>query len=129
MSNSQNSHIRTPSALSGLAVDEEAAALVPRPGAIVGAPGPMASLNIETPRSAIPAVPYTSHSTGNAFLRTFWDEMWQSTELLFQSKLSWLLLFGPLAVAGDSLGFIGEAACFTCAGLALIPCAERYAYI
>jgi len=84
------------------------------------------SLSIEIPASAVAAV---THTPTNAILRlavtTFWEEIWVSTELLFQSKLTWLLLMGPIAVIGDSTGWIGEATCFTCAGLALIPCAER----
>ena len=96
--------------------DEESASLVPRSGT-------MTAMNIEIPRTAVTAVAHTP--TANIILRTFGDEIWQSTEALFQSKLTWLLLFGPIAVIGDSTGFIGEAACFTCAGLALIPCAER----
>ena len=100
---------------SSLTMDEEAVALVPRSA-------PPTAMNVEIPASAVAAV---SHTPTNVLLRTFWDEIWQSTELLFQSKLTWLLLFGPIAVIGDSTGIIGEAACFTCAGLALIPCAER----
>ena len=52
-------------------------------------------------------------------------ELVMSTELLFSNKLNWLLLLGPLALAGDATGFLGEAACFTFSGIALIPCAER----
>ena len=95
--------------------EEEAAALVP-----------LTATNIEIPASAVASV---SHTPTNAILRlavtTFWDEIWASTELLFQSKLTWLLLVGPIAVYGDSTGYIGESTCFICAGLALIPCAER----
>lgn len=96
--------------------DEESASLVPRSGTLT-------AMNIEIPLTAVAAVSHTP--TASVILRTFGDEIWQSTELLFQSKLTWLLLFGPIAVIGDSTGIIGEAACFTCAGLALIPCAER----
>ena len=84
------------------------------------------SFSIEIPASAVVPV---SRTPTNVILRlavtTFWEEVWASTELLFQSKLTWLLLMGPIAVIGDSTGWIGEATCFTCAGLALIPCAER----
>jgi hypothetical protein len=82
--------------------------------------------NIEIPASA---VAHVTHTPTNAILRlavmTFWEEVWVSTELLFQSRLTWLLVLGPIALLGDSTGFVGEATCFTCAGLALIPCAER----
>jgi hypothetical protein len=102
---------------SGVDNDEESARLVPL--AVRGT-------NIEIPASAVARV---THTPTNAVMRlavtTFWEEVWASTELLFQSKLTWLLLMGPIAVLGDSTGFVGEATCFTCAGLALIPCAER----
>lgn len=97
--------------------DEEAASLVQRSGTLT-------PMNIEIPSTAVSAMAHTPRAS--IILRTFRDEIWQSTEALFQGKLTWLLLFGPIAVIGDSTGIIGEAACFTCAGLALIPCAERY---
>jgi hypothetical protein len=53
-------------------------------------------------------------------------EVWTSSELLFSNKLSWLLILGPVALVGDSTGYLGEAACFALSGIALIPCAERY---
>jgi hypothetical protein len=52
-------------------------------------------------------------------------EVWSSTDILFQNRLTWLLLLGPVALVGDATGLLGEAVCFTCSGLALIPCAER----
>ncbi|CAB9516045.1 Vacuolar cation/proton exchanger [Seminavis robusta] len=104
--------------MGSLSVDEEAASLVPT------------ATSIEIPSAAVVAV---SHTPTNAILRlavtTFWEEVWASTELLFQSKLTWLLLMGPIAVFGDSTGLVGEATCFTCAGLALIPCAERLSFV
>jgi Ca2+:H+ antiporter len=57
------------------------------------------------------------------------QELWISTDMLFQSKLTWLLLLGPLALFGDATGFFGEALCFACAGIALIPCAERLSFV
>ena len=57
------------------------------------------------------------------------QELWFSTELLFQSKLTWLLLLGPLALFGDATGAFGEAFCFACSGIALIPCAERLSFV
>ena len=53
------------------------------------------------------------------------EELWASTDLIFQNKLTWLLLVGPVAIAGDSLGLLSEATCFALSGIALIPCAER----
>jgi hypothetical protein len=54
------------------------------------------------------------------------QELWASTEYIFQSQLTWLLILGPIAIVGDSLGILGEATRFAFAGIALIPCAERY---
>ena len=54
------------------------------------------------------------------------QELWASTEYIFQSKLTWLLILGPIAIVGDSLGILGAATCFAFSGIALIPCAERY---
>ena len=93
--------------------DEEAAALVS---------SRLSPVNIETPSSS-PQLQV--NDVLRRHMMTFWDEVWSSTELLFRSKLTWLLLGGPIAVYGDSTGFIGEATCFACAGLALIPCADR----
>mmetsp|Transcript_550 Transcript_550/g.842 ORF Transcript_550/g.842 Transcript_550/m.842 type:complete len:578 (+) Transcript_550:27-1760(+) len=56
-------------------------------------------------------------------------EVWISTEVLFRSKLNWLLLLGPVALVGDATGLLGEAGCFACSGLALIPCAERLSFV
>ena len=53
------------------------------------------------------------------------EEVWLSTDLLFQNKITWLLVLGPIALFGDATGLLGEAACFVCSGIALIPCAER----
>jgi hypothetical protein len=52
-------------------------------------------------------------------------EIWVSTDMLFQNRLTWLLVLGPVALIGDATGLLGEAICFACSGLALIPCAER----
>ena len=57
------------------------------------------------------------------------QELWLSTELLFQSRLTWLLLLGPLALFGDATGIFGEALCFAFSGIALIPCAERLSFV
>jgi hypothetical protein len=52
-------------------------------------------------------------------------ELVSSSELLFQNKLNWLLLLGPIALLGDATGWLGEPICFAFSGIALIPCAER----
>ena len=57
------------------------------------------------------------------------QELWLSTELLFQSRLTWLFLLGPLALFGDATGIFGEALCFAFSGIALIPCAERLSFV
>jgi hypothetical protein len=57
---------------------------------------------------------------------SFQEELWTSTDLLFQSKLTWLLVLGPIAVVGELTETLGPASCFVFAGMALIPCAERY---
>jgi hypothetical protein len=56
---------------------------------------------------------------------TLFQEVWSSSELLFQNRITWLLILGPVALLGDATGTLGEAACFTLSGIALIPCAER----
>jgi hypothetical protein len=56
---------------------------------------------------------------------TLLQEVWSSSELLFQNKITWLLILGPVALLGDATEILGEATCFTLSGIALIPCAER----
>jgi Ca2+/H+ antiporter len=51
-----------------------------------------------------------------------------STELIFRSRLTWLLVFGPIALIGKA-GVFGESACFIFAGLTLIPLAERLSFV
>jgi hypothetical protein len=63
---------------------------------------------------------------GKTDLFSFQEELWTSTDLLFQSKLTWLLVLGPIAVVGELSETLGPASCFIFAGMALIPCAERY---
>ena len=60
---------------------------------------------------------------------SLWDELLASTDVLFQGKLTFLLVLGPVAVLGDATGLLGKAACFAFAGIALIPCAERLSFI
>lgn len=55
-----------------------------------------------------------------------------STELIFRSRLTWLLLFGPIALIGKTTPGIlifGESGCFILAGLTLIPLAERLSFV
>lgn len=57
---------------------------------------------------------------------SFFGELLQSTEhIFFQSRLSWLMTLGPIAIVGNSFGLLGEQLSFLMAGIALIPCAER----
>jgi hypothetical protein len=68
------------------------------------------------------------HASGGGtcnFFSTLWYEFYTSSTLLFDNKLNWLLVLGPVALLGDATGFLGEAACFAFSGIALIPCAER----
>ena len=66
---------------------------------------------------------------GGRSLLSLKDELVASTDLLFQSKLNYLLVLGPLAVVGNASGLVPEALCFFCAGVALIPCAERLSFV
>ena len=65
----------------------------------------------------------------HTFFSGLWYEFYTSSTLLFDTRLNYLLLCGPIALVGDSLGWLGEAACFALSGLALIPCAERYVFL
>ena len=56
------------------------------------------------------------------------NEIITSTELIFRSRLTWLLIFGPVALIGKS-GIFGESVCFILAGLTLIPLAERLSFV
>jgi hypothetical protein len=68
-------------------------------------------------------------STPTSAVMALAREVWASSEQVLSTKLSWLLLLGPIALIGDRMGFLGEAACFTLSGIALIPCAERYVHL
>ncbi|KAL7568134.1 hypothetical protein ACA910_019528 [Epithemia clementina (nom. ined.)] len=63
----------------------------------------------------------------------FWDELTASVDLVFttgtNTKVIWLLALGPIALVGSITNFMNDALCFACAGLALIPCAERLSFI
>jgi Ca2+/H+ antiporter len=62
------------------------------------------------------------------------QELYASLDTLFSTHnsnnklMTWLMLCGPLAILGDVFQ-IGEAVCFSLAGLALIPCAERLSFV
>jgi hypothetical protein len=56
-------------------------------------------------------------------------ELGASTEVIFRTRLTWMLLFGPAAVLANAIGFVSETLAFALAGLALIPCAERYVIV
>ena len=61
-------------------------------------------------------------------MNTIHHDLFTSTELIFRSKLTWLLLFGPIALIGKT-GIFGESTCFVLAGLTLIPLAERLSFV
>ena len=56
------------------------------------------------------------------------NECIKSTEIIFSSRLNWLLIGGPLALIGKSANF-DESLCFILAGLALVPLAERLSFV
>jgi len=56
------------------------------------------------------------------------NECMKSTEIMFRSRLNWLLICGPLALIGKSANF-DESLCFILAGLALVPLAERLSFV
>jgi Ca2+/H+ antiporter len=60
---------------------------------------------------------------------TLLQEVLSSTQLMFQNRITWLLLLGPIALVGDATGVMGEPLCFAFSGIALIPCAERLSYV
>jgi hypothetical protein len=58
-------------------------------------------------------------------LRFLLEELWESTDVVFSSRGTFLLALGPVVIVGNSFGMLSEASCFALAGIALIPCAER----
>ena len=70
--------------------------------------------------------PAPSESERSTLINDTLQELWNSTDFIFQSKLTWLLIFGPVALVGSANGWLGEAACFCFSGIAIVPCAERY---
>jgi len=85
---------------------------------------------LETDRNGEHAIATTNTitSSGN-FFADLSRELVYSSELLFNNKLNWLLLLGPVALLGNAMGFLGEAVCFAFSGIALIPCAERLSFV
>lgn len=78
---------------------------------------------------AIPPLASSSTSAGSSLCcccDNFISELLTSADILFRPKISWLLVFGLVAVIGSKTGLLGEAVCFMLSGVALIPCAERY---
>ncbi|KAL7530276.1 hypothetical protein ACHAWF_003315 [Thalassiosira exigua] len=64
----------------------------------------------------------------NSFISDIHADILTSTELIFRSRLTWLLIFGPIALIGKT-GIFGESTCFVLAGLTLIPLAERLSFV
>ena len=60
---------------------------------------------------------------------SFREEVSFSFYAMKSSKLNLLLVFAPVAFFGSKTGILGEFQCFCCAGLALIPCAERLSFV
>ena len=71
---------------------------------------------------------FTNNNSSNFNLHNIQNDILHSTELIFRSKLTWLLIFGPIALVGKS-GIFGESLCFILAGLTLIPFAERLSFV
>mmetsp|Transcript_9485 Transcript_9485/g.13443 ORF Transcript_9485/g.13443 Transcript_9485/m.13443 type:complete len:401 (-) Transcript_9485:658-1860(-) len=58
-----------------------------------------------------------------------WEEVVISVRVMFNSKVTWLFLFGPIAVVGQKSKLLGESICFCFAGLSLVACAERISLV
>eukprot|EP00977_Amphora_coffeiformis_P021115 scaffold8828_cov204-Amphora_coffeaeformis.AAC.36 len=78
-----------------------------------------------SPLVLLPAGQRTSHY----YLAGVCSELGASTEVVFRTKLVWMLALGPVAVLADFSGIVSETFCFCLAGLALIPCAERCVHV
>lgn len=77
---------------------------------------------------SFPSPPTYRWSISNPLADNLHSEILTSTELIFRNKLTWLLVFGPIALIGKT-GIFGEATCFVLAGLTLIPLAERLSFV
>jgi Ca2+/H+ antiporter len=73
--------------------------------------------------------PQQANNKSNMKSVSFQEELWASTDLLFQTKVTWLLVLGPIAVVGGLTESLGPATLFAFSGMALIPCAERLSFI
>ena len=71
---------------------------------------------------------YTNQPQWSILLSNIQNDILLSTNLIFKSKLTWLLIFGPIALVGKT-GIFGESVCFILAGLTLIPLAERLSFV
>lgn len=60
---------------------------------------------------------------------TLLTELWDSTDILFQGRIVYMLLLGPIVVLSDAWNGLDKSICFVLSGLALIPCAERLSYL
>ncbi|KAL9188370.1 hypothetical protein ACHAXT_006748 [Thalassiosira profunda] len=74
------------------------------------------------------SLPYRLPDSAPTFAHGLHADLITSTELIFRSRLTWLLIFGPVALVGKT-GIFGESTCFVLAGLALIPLAERLSFV
>lgn len=84
----------------------------------------------ESPVAAPRQLSAVDEQQHNGEMPSLRDEIWSSMDSMFSSnRLTVLLVLGPVALVGRSLGALGEPACFAFAGLALIPCAERYVLV
>lgn len=91
-----------------------------------------ATITTATSSATMPATSNTSTLLFQTAQRTshqvigLCSELGRSTEVIFRTKLIWMLALGPLAILADFSGMVSDTVCFCFAGLALIPCAERY---
>jgi len=56
-------------------------------------------------------------------------EFWTSKDVIFENKITWLLVLAPFALFGDHSTSRGQTIGFALSGLTLIPCAERLSYV
>lgn len=56
-------------------------------------------------------------------------EFWTSKDVIFENKITWLLVLAPFALFGDHSTSHGQTIGFALSGLTLIPCAERLSYV
>mmetsp|Transcript_29245 Transcript_29245/g.60784 ORF Transcript_29245/g.60784 Transcript_29245/m.60784 type:complete len:694 (+) Transcript_29245:164-2245(+) len=85
--------------------------------------------NNNNSRNATAASTHVDDNDNANYMRQMHRQCMTSIELIFSNKITWLLVFGPMALVGKSSGLLGEATCFVMAGLALIPLAERLSFV